>query len=280
MRRVNVKEITNRVKEMCINANYKLSNDVINKIKESKNKETSPIGKDILDKLIINEKIASTDRVPICQDTGMAVFFIDIGEDVYIEGGNITDGVNEGIRLGYGEGYLRKSVVKDPIIRENTNDNTPGIIHYDIVKGDKINIHFAPKGFGSENMGALKMLKPSDGIEGIKEFVIDTVKKAGPNPCPPIVVGVGIGGTMEKACLIAKRALLRDLNSHSDKEHIRDLEIELLDKINNLGIGPQGLGGNTTALSVNIETYPTHIAGLPVAVNLNCHVARHMSIEI
>ncbi|EOD00953.1 fumarate hydratase [Caldisalinibacter kiritimatiensis] len=280
MRRIDAKIITSKVKEMCMKANYELSNDVLDKIKQSIDKEESPIGKDILEKLILNANIAKKERVPICQDTGMAVFFVDIGQDVFVEGGNLTEAINEGVRQGYTEGYLRKSVVKDPFLRENTKDNTPAIIHYNIVEGDKIKIRFAPKGFGSENMGGLKMLKPSDGIEGVKQFVIDVVRKAGPNPCPPVVVGVGIGGTMEKACLLAKKALLRNVGKFNEKKHIKQLELELLQEINKLGIGPQGLGGRTTALGVNVEVFPTHIAGLPVAVNLNCHVARHIEVQI
>lgn len=278
MRKISTELIIRTIKDMCIDANYHLGKDVIDKIKESERNEESPIGKDILNKMIINTEIAKNKQIPICQDTGMAVFFIEIGQDVYIEGGSLTESINEGVRQGYKEGYLRKSVVEDPLIRKNTNDNTPAVIHYDIVKGDKLKISFAPKGFGSENMGALKMLKPSDGVEGVKRFIIETVEKAGPNPCPPIVVGVGIGGTMEKSCELAKKALLRKMDKHNEKPHIKDLEVELLEKINNLGIGPQGLGGRITALAVNIETFPTHIAGLPVAVNINCHVARHVEV--
>jgi fumarate hydratase subunit alpha len=280
MRRINIETIIDKVREICIKANYELSSDVLNKLKESVASEESPVGRDILEKLILNAEIANNKRMPICQDTGMAVFFVEVGQDVIIEGGSLTEGINEGVRQGYREGYLRKSVVADPLIRTNTNDNTPAIIHYNIVKGDKIRIYFAPKGFGSENMGALKMLKPSDGIEGVKKFVLDTVEKAGSNPCPPIVVGVGIGGTMEKACILAKKALLRNIGEFNPKPHIKKLETELLEKINGLGIGPQGLGGRTTALAVNIETYPTHIAGLPVAVNINCHAARHIEIQL
>lgn len=280
MRKINVNEIVNIIKEICIKANYELGSDVVSSIEKCKEKEVSPIGEHILENMLLNIDIAKGKSIPICQDTGMAVFFIEIGQEVYIEGGNITDAINKGVRLGYKEGYLRKSIVNDPILRINTNDNTPAIIHYDIVNGDKITIHFAPKGFGSENMGALKMLKPSDGIEGIKNFVLETVEKNGANACPPLVVGVGIGGTMEKACLLAKKSLFRDIGSSSDIPHINELEIELLEKINNLGIGPQGLGGKTTAFSVNVEVYPTHIAGLPVAVNLNCHVSRHIKVEL
>lgn len=280
MRKINVSEIIDKVKEMCIKANYELGEDVLKKLYDAKNKEQSPIGKDILEKLILNANISRDEQMPMCQDTGMAVFFIELGQDVYIEGGSLTEAINEGVRQGYKEGYLRKSVVNDPIIRENTMDNTPAIIHYDLVKGDRLKISFAPKGFGSENMSGLKMLKPSDGIEGIKKFVLDVVKSAGANPCPPIVVGVGIGGTMEKACILAKKALFRKIGESSPIKHIEKLEKELLDEINKTGIGPQGLGGNVTALSVNIEVFPTHIAGLPVAVNINCHAARHIEVEI
>ncbi len=280
MRKIKVDQIIERVKEMCIKSNQKLGNDVLSKIEEASKTENSSIGKDILEKLLLNAKIAEEEQLPICQDTGMAVFFIEIGQDVVIEGGSLTDAINEGVRQGYQEGYLRKSIVNDPLIRENTKDNTPAIIHYDIVPGDKLKISFAPKGFGSENMSRLKMLKPSDGVQGVKDFVIQTVKEAGPNPCPPIVVGVGIGGTMEKACILAKKALLRDLYTHNSKYHIKNLEVELYEEINRLDIGPQGFGGNTTALGVNIEVFPTHIAGLPVAVNINCHVARHIEIVL
>lgn len=279
MRTIYINEIIKVVKEMCINANINLGQDVINSIKENKEKEESKIGRDILDILIKNSEIAKENNMPICQDTGMAVFFVEIGQEVIISGGKITDAINEGVRQGYKEGYLRKSVV-DPILRKNTNDNTPAIIHYDIVEGDKIKIKFAPKGFGSENMSRSKMLKPSDGINGIKDFVVETVSIAGPNPCPPIVVGIGIGGTIDKAAQIAKKALFRPIGSHNGHEYIRELEINLLKEINKLGIGPQGFGGNTTALSVNIETFPTHIAGLPVVVNINCHASRHEEKEI
>lgn len=278
MRKIKVDEIIEKVKKMCIKSNQKLGYDVLNKIEEASRTESSPIGKDILEKLLLNAKIAEEEELPICQDTGMAVFFIEIGQDIFIEGGSLTDAINEGVRQGYKEGYLRKSIVSDPLLRDNTKDNTPAIIHYDIVEGDKLKISFAPKGFGSENMSRLKMLKPLDGFQGVKDFVIETVKEAGPNPCPPIVVGVGIGGTMEKACILAKKSLLRDINRYNNKEHIKCLEIELYEEINKLDIGPQGFGGDTTALGVNIEVFPTHIAGLPVAVNLNCHVARHIEI--
>lgn len=264
---------------MCIDANIYLGDDVVNSLNQNLQSEESQLGKNILNILIENINIAKEKNIPICQDTGMAVFFVKIGQDIRIEGDTITDAINEGVRQGYLDGYLRKSVV-EPITRINTKDNTPAIIHYDIVKGDTLTIEFAPKGFGSENMSKLKMLKPSDGIEGIKQFIIDTVSEAGPNPCPPIVVGVGIGGTVDKCAQIAKKSLLRDIGTHNKNEEIANLEKELLSKINNLGIGPQGLGGNTTALSVNIETFPTHIAGLPVVVNINCHASRHKKVTI
>ncbi len=279
MRIINCGLIVEKISEICKKINYELSGDVVEKIKDSQQTEKSEIGKDILKSLVENIDIAKKKQVPMCQDTGMAVFFVEIGQDVFIDG-NLKDAINEGVRKGYKEGYLRKSVVSDPIIRINTNDNTPAVIHYDFVSGDKLKIKFAPKGFGSENMSRLKMLKPSDGIEGIKSFVIETIKIAGSNPCPPIVVGVGIGGTMDKACEIAKLALTRPLDESSRKAHIKELEEELLVDINKLGIGPQGLGGTTTALAVNVETFPTHIAGLPVAVNINCHAARHIEIVI
>lgn len=274
MRIIKSSEITEIVRDMCIKANIYLGEDVVESLKENKEKENSELGKNILNILIKNCEIAKDKQMPICQDTGMAVFFVSIGQDVHVEGKNISDAINEGVKQGYEDGFLRKSVVT-PIDRKNTQDNTPAIIHYDIVEGDKITIEFAPKGFGSENMSKMKMLKPSDGIKGIQNFIIDTVKEAGPNPCPPIVVGVGIGGTIEKCAQIAKKSLLRDIGEHNKDENIKKLEIQILKEINNLGIGPQGLGGNTTALAVNIETFPTHIAGLPVVVNINCHAARH-----
>lgn len=279
MRIINSSEITNIVKDMCIEANIYLGNDVKNAIRAYEKEEESILGKNILNILMKNCEIAEEKQIPICQDTGMAVFFVSIGQDVHIEGMNITDAINEGVRQGYLDGYLRKSVVY-PIDRINTKDNTPAIIHYDIVEGDNITIEFAPKGFGSENMSKLKMLKPSDGVNGIKQFIIETVKEAGPNPCPPIVVGVGIGGTIEKCAQIAKKSLLRELGNHNEDETIKQLEIDILKDINNLGIGPQGLGGNTTALAVNIEAFPTHIAGLPVVVNINCHASRHKKVKI
>lgn len=275
MRSISTDIITKNIKEMCIEANYLLSPDVKKAIINSASSEDEGVGKNILEQLKKNMDIAETENIPICQDTGMAVVFLKIGQDVHIEGCAIEDAVNEGIRQGYEEGYLRKSVVDDPLIRKNTNDNTPGIIHYEIVSGDQIEITVAPKGFGSENMSRVYMLKPADGIEGVKDAVIETVKMAGPNACPPFVVGVGIGGTFEKCTLLAKKALTRDINSHNSIGYISQLEDELLDRINNLGIGPGGLGGATTALGINIEIYPTHIAGLPVAVNMCCHVNRH-----
>lgn len=275
MRTISTDEITRNIKEMCIEANYELSEDVKGRIIGSVQKEKSALGKQILSQLEENMEIAKTDQIPICQDTGMAVVFLKIGQDVHIEGNNLSDAINEGIRQGYVEGYLRKSVVGDPIIRENTKDNTPGVIHYEIVPGDQIEITVAPKGFGSENMSRVCMLKPADGIEGVKNAVIETVKLAGPNACPPVVVGVGVGGTFEKCALLAKKALTRDLNTHNEISYVAELEEELLQKINTLGIGPGGLGGITTALGVNIEVYPTHIAGLPVAINMCCHVNRH-----
>ncbi|CEO22850.1 fumarate hydratase [Paraclostridium sordellii] len=279
MRIIRSSQITEAVKDLCIKANIYLGEDVKQSIEEYETKEKNELGKNVLNILIQNYQIAEEKQMPICQDTGMAVFFVKVGQTVLIDGQNITDAINEGVRQGYVDGYLRKSIV-DPISRVNTKDNTPAIIHYDIVEGDKIYIEFAPKGFGSENMSKLKMLKPSDGIDGIKKFIIDTVKEAGPNPCPPIVVGVGIGGTVEKCAQIAKKALLRDLGLHNEDNNIKMLEIDILKEINKLGIGPQGLGGNTTALAVNIESFPTHIAGLPVVVNINCHASRHKSIEI
>ena len=275
MREVSTEEIIKNIKEMCIEANYTLSDDVKNKIINSAAVEESEIGKKILNQLEENMNIADSDNIPICQDTGMAVIFIKIGQDVHITGGNLEDAINQGVREGYIEGYLRKSVVKDPIIRENTKDNTPAVIHYEIIPGDKIEITVAPKGFGSENMSRVCMLKPADGIEGVKNAVIETVKLAGPNACPPVVVGVGVGGTFEKCALLAKKALTRDIDSENSIEYVVELEKELLNEINKLNIGPGGLGGNVTALGVNIETYPTHIAGLPVAVNMCCHVNRH-----
>lgn len=276
MRTLNVEEISKNIKEMCIEANHFLSKDMDIAMKNAVSTEKSPLGKKILSQLQDNLKIAGEDMIPICQDTGMAVVFLEIGQDVHFEGGDLEDAVNEGIRRGYVDGYLRKSVVKDPILRENTKDNTPGIIHYKIVPGDQVKIKVAPKGFGSENMSRVFMLKPADGIEGVKEAVLTAVKDAGPNACPPMVVGVGIGGTFEKCALMAKEALTREVGSHSDIPYVKELEEELLERINKIGIGPGGLGGSTTALAVNVNTYPTHIAGLPVAVNICCHVNRHV----
>ncbi|MDY2608531.1 MAG: fumarate hydratase [Lachnospiraceae bacterium] len=275
MRNISTDEIIKNIKEMCIEANYYLSDDMKEKINNACQVEESPLGSQILSQLEKNMDIAESSQIPICQDTGMAVVFLKIGQDVHIEGMNLEDAINEGIRQGYVEGYLRKSVVGDPLIRGNTKDNTPGIIHYEIVPGENIDITVAPKGFGSENMSRVYMLKPADGIDGVKEAVLDAVKLAGPNACPPVVVGVGIGGTFEKCALLAKKALTRDANIHNAVPYVKEMEEDLLNKINNLGIGPAGLGGRITALAVNIETYPTHIAGLPVAVNMCCHVNRH-----
>ncbi|MBE5872058.1 MAG: fumarate hydratase [Lachnospiraceae bacterium] len=275
MRTINVSEITETLKEMCIEANHFLTPDMENALKDACESEKSPLGKQVLCQLQDNLRIAGEDMIPICQDTGMAVIFMEIGQDVHFEGGNLTDAINEGVRRGYVDGYLRKSVVGDPLIRENTKDNTPAIIHYDIVPGDQVKITVAPKGFGSENMSRVFMLKPADGIEGVKEAILTAVKDAGPNACPPMVVGVGIGGTFEKCAILAKKALTRPVNEHSEIPYVKDLEEELLATIQKTGIGPGGLGGTTTALAVNINTYPTHIAGLPVAVNICCHVNRH-----
>ncbi len=280
MRDVNVSEITKNIKEMCIEANHFLSDDMKEVFCRAVDAEQSELGKLVLSQLNENLEIASRDMIPICQDTGMAVVFINVGQEVHLVGGDITEAVNEGVRQGYVEGYLRKSVVSDPLIRENTNDNTPAVIHFSIVPGDKVDITVAPKGFGSENMSRVFMLKPADGIEGVKESILTAVKDAGPNACPPMVIGVGIGGTFEKCAILAKKALTRDLNKKSGIPYVRNLESEMLEKINQLGIGPGGLGGTQTALAVNIETYPTHIAGLPVAVNICCHVNRHVHREI
>ncbi|RGI28122.1 fumarate hydratase [Ruminococcus sp. OM08-13AT] len=276
IRTIRVEEITKNIKEMCIEANHFLSPDMAEAMKCAEKNEEAPLGKQILEQLQENLKIAGEDMIPICQDTGMAVVFLEIGQDVHLEGGALEDAVNEGVRQGYVEGYLRKSVVGDPLIRENTKDNTPAVLHTRIVDGDQVKIKVAPKGFGSENMSRVFMLKPAEGIEGVKDAVLTAVKDAGPNACPPMVVGVGIGGTFEKCALMAKEALTHEVGSHSEIEYVKELEEELLTKINNLGIGPGGLGGTTTALAVNINTYPTHIAGLPVAVNICCHVNRHV----
>lgn len=280
MREIHVSQITDCVEKLCMDANYFLNDDIYDSLKSSLNSEKSENGREILEILIKNADIARNERIAICQDTGMAVVFVEIGQDVHIIGGNLYEAINEGVRRGYRNGYLRASVVKHPLNRVNTGDNTPAVIYTEIVDGDKIKIDVAPKGFGSENMSALKMLNPSDGIEGVKSFVVKTVSDAGPNPCPPVIVGVGIGGTMEKAALLAKKALLRPVGSVSGDPDIARLERELLRMINKLGIGPGGLGGNTTALCVNIEIYPTHIAGLPVAVNIGCHATRHASAII
>lgn len=278
MREINVKVVEDTIRDLCINANYYLGDDIKEALKKCKEEEPYPIAESVLDKIITNAKIACDEKMPMCQDTGMACVFLDIGQDVHFTGGLLEDAINAGVRRGYEEGYLRKSVVKDPIDRVNTKDNTPAIIYYNIVPGDKVKITLAPKGFGSENMSRIGMLKPADGIEGVKNFIIETVKLAGPNPCPPMVVGVGIGGTFDKAAYLAKKALTRPINIRNKQKFYADLEEELLDKINKLGIGPQGFGGKTTALGLNIETYPTHIAGLPVAVNINCHATRHKEI--
>ena len=280
IRTVNTDDIVKNIKEMCIEANHYLSKDMDKALKDATASEKSELGKKILNQLQENLKIADEEMIPICQDTGMAVIFLEVGQDVHFEGMAVEDAVNEGVRQGYTEGYLRKSVVGDPIIRENTKDNTPAVIHYSIVPGNKVKITLAPKGFGSENMSRVFMLKPADGIEGVKNAIITAVKDAGPNACPPMVVGVGIGGTFEKCALLAKQALTRPVNEHSDIPYVKEMEEEMLTKINHLGIGPGGLGGTTTALAVNINTYPTHIAGLPVAINICCHVNRHAVREL
>jgi fumarate hydratase subunit alpha len=271
-------EITNQVSKMCITANTNLGEDVVNSFKENCLKERSEVGKNILSILMENAEIARTTNTPMCQDTGMAVFFVEVGQEVLVEGDTITEAINKGVAKGYTEGFLRKSVVESPINRVNTKDNTPAVIHYDMVKGDKLRIRFAAKGFGSENMSKSKMLKPSDGLEGIKKFVIETVSEAGPNACPPLVIGVGIGGTLDKCAEIAKKSLFREIGDRNPDKQIAELELELLESINKLGIGPQGFGGDTTALDLHIETYPTHIAGLPVVVNINCHASRHAEV--
>ncbi len=275
IRTIDVGEITEHIRQMCIETNHRLSEDMNLSLKQAAETETSELGKKILDQLLLNLEIAKEDNIPICQDTGMAVIFLEIGQDVHFTGGLLEDAVNQGVKKGYEEGYLRKSVVGDPILRENTKDNTPAVIHYSIVSGDKVKITFAPKGFGSENMSRIFMLKPADGLEGVKDAILTSVSDAGPNACPPLVVGVGIGGDFEKAAIMAKKALTRETGEHSSIPYICDLEKEMLEKINSLGIGPGGLGGRTTALAVNINSYPTHIAGLPVAVNICCHVNRH-----
>lgn len=280
MKNIDFETIAETVKSMCIEANHFLTEDMKEALKDARVSEKSPLGVEILKKLEENLSIAGEDMIPICQDTGMAVFFVELGQEVHIEGGSLTEAINEGVRRGYVEGYLRKSVVDDPLIRNNTKDNTPAIIHYDVVEGDKLKLTIAPKGFGSENMSRVFMLKPADGIEGVKEAILTAVKDAGPNACPPMVVGVGIGGTFEKCAILAKKALTRPVNEHSQIPYVKDLEIEMLQKINKLGIGPGGLGGTNTALAVNINTFPTHIAGLPVAVNICCHVNRHCVKEL
>lgn len=280
IREIDTAEITSVVKEMCVEANHFLSPDMDEVLKEATVKETSELGRKILNQLQENLKIAGEDMIPICQDTGMAVFFVEVGQDVHFTGEYIEDAINEGVRQGYRDGFLRKSVVKDPILRENTKDNTPAVIHYSVVPGDKVKITFAPKGFGSENMSRVFMLKPADGIEGVKDAILTAVKDAGPNACPPMVVGVGVGGTFEKCAILAKKALTRPAGTHSDIPYVAEMEEEMLTKINGLGIGPGGLGGSTTALAVNINTYPTHIAGLPVAINICCHVNRHVVREV
>ncbi len=280
MRTIQIEDIISNIKEMCIEANHFLTGDMKQALQDAVQNEESPVGKQVLCQLQDNLKIAGEDMIPICQDTGMAVVFVEIGQEVFIEGGALSEAIHEGVRQGYTEGFLRKSVVGDPLLRENTKDNTPAVIHYDIVPGDKLKITVAPKGFGSENMSRIFMLKPADGIEGVKNAILTAVKDAGPNACPPMVVGVGIGGTFEKCALLAKKALTRSVNQHSDIPYVKELETELLQKINKLGIGPGGLGGTVTALAVNINTYATHIAGLPVAVNICCHVNRHCIREI
>ncbi len=280
MREIDVSQITDAVEQLCIDANYYLNSDISNALENGIRCEESDTGRRILCQLVENARIAARERMAICQDTGMAVVFLDIGQDVHITGGSLQDAVNEGVRRGYGRGFLRKSVVSDPLERINTGDNTPAVIHYDIVDGENLKITVAPKGFGSENMSAVRMLKPSDGIEGVKAFILETVDKAGPNPCPPVIIGVGLGGTMEKAALLAKKALLRPVDKRSSNERFKLLEEEMLEMINTLGIGPAGLGGRFTAMAVNIEAYPTHIAGLPVAVNMSCHVTRHAEIVL
>lgn len=280
MREINTEQVTKAIKELCISANCNLNSDVYDALKKAETDESSPVGKNILSQIITNADLACKKCKPICQDTGMAVVFMEIGQEVHFTGGDLTAAINEGVRQGYTEGYLRKSVVSDPLIRVNTGDNTPAVIHYDIVAGDKVHIEVAPKGFGSENMSRVYMLKPADGIDGVKKSVLECIEAAGPNPCPPMVVGVGIGGNFELCAKLAKKALLRPVGSHSNIEYIKDMEKELLRKANDLGIGPQGLGGNTTVLGLNIETFATHIAGLPMAVNISCHVTRHGEITI
>ena len=280
IREIRVQEITEAVEKLCVKANYYLNDDIMNALKKGAASEESDTGRLILEQLVENAETAAREQMAICQDTGMAVVFLELGQDVHITGGSLAAAVNEGVRRGYEKGYLRKSVVRDPLERKNTGDNTPAVIHYDIVDGDGLKITVVPKGFGSENMSAVRMLKPSDGVGGVKSFIEETVEKAGPNPCPPVIVGVGIGGTMEKAAILAKKALLRPVDRRNADEKLRRLEEEMLERVNRLGIGPAGLGGRMTAIAVNIETYPTHIAGLPVAVNMSCHVTRHAEIVL
>ena len=280
MRTIDANEITKEVKRMVIEANFYLPKDVMEALKKAREEDDWNLSKDILDKIVQNAEIAADERVPMCQDTGMVVAFVEMGQEVVIENGYIEDAINEGIRQGYSEGFLRNSVVKDPLNRENTNDNTPAVINYEIVPGDKLTIGITAKGFGSENMSRLKMLKPADGLQGVKDFILETVEMAGPNACPPIVVGVGLGGTFDRVSLLAKKSLMRDLDKYNEDPYYANLEKELLGKINELGIGPQGFGGRTTALKVSIEQYPTHIAGLPIAVNVNCHATRHKEVTL
>ncbi|MDQ7093884.1 fumarate hydratase [Desulfosporosinus sp. PR] len=280
MKEIQAAEIVSAVQELCIEANYDLGSDIMNGFRKALKDEASPLGQEVLECLIENAQIAHDERVPMCQDTGMAVLFVEIGQDLHVVGGGLTEAINEGVRQGYEKGFLRKSVVKDPFDRVNTGDNTPAIIHYEIVPGDTLHLVAAPKGFGSENMGGLKMCKPSEGLEGAMQFVVDTVDRAGGNPCPPIIVGVGVGGTMEKATFLAKKALLREVGRPNQEERLAKIEEELLRRINRLGIGPQGFGGLTTALAVNLEVYPTHIAGMPVAVNIGCHATRHKEVTL
>jgi fumarate hydratase subunit alpha len=280
MKEISVSQIAYAVRNLCIESNYYLNKDIRSILQKAYVEETWDIARDIIDKILINADIAEKEHLPMCQDTGMTCVFVEIGQDIHITGGSLEDAINEGVRRGYQEGFLRKSVVRDPIDRVNTKDNTPAVITYSIVTGDRLKITVAPKGFGSENMSQLRMLKPSDGIDGVKRFILQVVKEAGPNPCPPIIVGVGIGGTFDKAALLAKKALIRPVDKRNSDPYYEDLEKELLERINELGIGPQGFGGKTTALAVNIETFPTHIAGLPVAVNINCHATRHAEVEL
>lgn len=280
MKELKIEEIISAVEKLCIEANYELGLDIVEGFQKALKNESSPLGQEVLERLLENAEIASRERVPMCQDTGMAVIYVEIGQDLHIIGGSLTEAINEGVRRGYDKGYLRKSVVKDPFERVNTGDNTPAVIHYDIIPGDTLRLVIAPKGFGSENMGGVKMCKPSEGLEGVMQYVVETVDRAGGNPCPPIIVGVGVGGTMEKAAFLAKKSMLREVGQHNSEERLAKIEQELLERINRLGIGPQGFGGVTTALAVNVEVYPTHIAGLPVAVNIGCHATRHKEITL